>query len=165
MFHTNSTDDPSNSWKAYTEEEMEETTLRWKEDICKVAHSDAHQGHRQHRLHPRETEGACACSTPRRTELLHCLRSSQGGFLTMIHHSFLFIHFSILQPHQPWDCPAEFYDLYPEDVVGLPANPYVPEVRWATICRFASAELKQLNLWVFLECALELPWWVALIML
>ena len=28
MFHTNSTDDPSNSWKAYTEEEMEETTLR-----------------------------------------------------------------------------------------------------------------------------------------
>ena len=28
IFHTNSTDDPSNSWKAYTEEEMEETTLR-----------------------------------------------------------------------------------------------------------------------------------------
>merc|ERR1712203_267778 len=28
MFHTNSTDDPSNSWKAYSEEEMEETTLR-----------------------------------------------------------------------------------------------------------------------------------------
>merc|ERR1711971_27645 len=28
MFHTNSTDDSSFSWKAYTEEEMEETTLR-----------------------------------------------------------------------------------------------------------------------------------------
>ena len=33
MFHTNSTDDPSFSWKAYTEEEMEETTLRCKEGI------------------------------------------------------------------------------------------------------------------------------------
>ena len=41
IFHTNSTDDPSNSWKAYTEEEMEETTLRstwsstkWKHMLC-----------------------------------------------------------------------------------------------------------------------------------
>ena len=42
MFHTNSTDDPSNSWKAYTEEEMEETTLRCKEDICKVAFTCMH---------------------------------------------------------------------------------------------------------------------------
>ena len=39
------------------------------------------------------------------------------------------INVFLLQPHQPWDCPAEFYDLYPEDVVGLPANPYVPEVK------------------------------------
>ena len=38
MFHTNSTDDGSNSWKAYTEEEMEETTLRCKEDICNQLH-------------------------------------------------------------------------------------------------------------------------------
>ena len=39
-----------------------------------------------------------------------------------------FLYGSFFQPHQPWDCPAEFYDLYPEEVVGLPANPYVPEV-------------------------------------
>ena len=39
-----------------------------------------------------------------------------------------FCYGSFFQPHQPWDCPAEFYDLYPEEVVGLPANPYVPEV-------------------------------------
>ena len=43
MFHTNSTDDPSFSWKAYTEEEMEETTLRCKEGIwkhCNHLHRD-----------------------------------------------------------------------------------------------------------------------------
>ena len=78
MFHTNSTDDPSNSWKAYTEEEMEETTLRCKEDILQTV-AQYHQGHSEYRLHPRETEGACTCSISWRTELLYCLRSSQGG--------------------------------------------------------------------------------------
>ena len=31
------------------------------------------------------------------------------------------------KPHQPWDAPQEFFDLYPEDEIDLPANPYVPE--------------------------------------
>ena len=31
------------------------------------------------------------------------------------------------KPHQPWDAPQEFFDLYPEDEIDLPSNPYVPE--------------------------------------
>ena len=31
------------------------------------------------------------------------------------------------KPHQPWDAPQEFFDLYPEDEIDLPTNPYVPE--------------------------------------
>ena len=96
------------------------------------------QGHCKHRLHNWETEGTGPGSTCGRTELFCCLRSSQG---TLLHLNYtwpvlpvfflmilFFCYGSFFQPHQPWDCPAEFYDLYPEEVVGLPANPYVPEV-------------------------------------
>ena len=31
------------------------------------------------------------------------------------------------KPHMPWDAPQEFYDLYPEEDVDLPLNPYIPE--------------------------------------
>jgi len=100
IFHTNSTDDPSNSWKAYTEEEMEETTLR---DIANTDYT-----------------------IEKLRELAPAALIGEKNF---------FIAYGLHKPHQPWDCPAEFYDLYPEEVVGLPANPYVPEdfpdVAWA----------------------------------
>ena len=31
------------------------------------------------------------------------------------------------KPHMPWDAPQEFFDLYPEEEMDLPANPYIPE--------------------------------------
>lgn len=86
MFHTNSTDDPSFSWKAYTEEEMEETTLRWKRHLKSL--QSLAQGHCKHGLHHWETEGAGSSSTTWRTELLCCLRSSQGGQMTWIDFPF-----------------------------------------------------------------------------
>merc|ERR1711971_1254251 len=100
MFHTNSTDDPSFSWKAYTEEEMEETTLR---DIANTDYT------------------------------IEKLR--ELALAALLEEQNFFVAYGLHKPHQPWDCPAEFYDLYPEDVVGLPDNPYVPEdfpdVAWA----------------------------------
>jgi len=38
-----------------------------------------------------------------------------------------FLAFGVHKPHMPWDFPEEFLDLYPEDEMELPANPYVPE--------------------------------------
>ena len=31
------------------------------------------------------------------------------------------------KPHIPWDAPQEFFDLYSEDDIDLPLNPYIPE--------------------------------------
>ena len=45
-----------------------------------------------------------------------------------------FLALGIHKPHQPWDFPAPFYDLYPEDTIELPYNKYVPtgmpEMAW-----------------------------------
>lgn len=38
-----------------------------------------------------------------------------------------FLAFGVHKPHMPWDFPEEFLDLYPEDSIELPANPYIPE--------------------------------------
>ena len=38
-----------------------------------------------------------------------------------------FIAVGFHRPHLPFLCPKSFYDLYPEDSIRLPANPYIPE--------------------------------------
>ena len=38
-----------------------------------------------------------------------------------------FLAFGVHKPHMPWDFPEEFLDLYPEDEIDIPANPYIPD--------------------------------------
>ena len=38
-----------------------------------------------------------------------------------------FLAFGLHKPHMPWDFPEEFLDLYPEEDISMPANPYIPD--------------------------------------
>ena len=92
IHHTNSTDDKSRIWHAYTEEELEGVVLR------DVANTDY---------------------------FLEKLKEISGGAKSGETPFFFAMGFH--KPHMPWDAPQEFFDLYSEDEMDLPLNPYIPE--------------------------------------
>ena len=38
-----------------------------------------------------------------------------------------FLAYGVHKPHMPWFFPERFLEIYPEDLINLPLNPYVPE--------------------------------------
>ena len=53
------------------------------------------------------------------------------------------------KPHIPWDAPQEFFDLYSEDDIDLPLNPYIPEdmplSAWSSFSGIRKGRCKQVD--------------------